>query len=31
MEEELAQLKLQDISGESRIPVLGKVRYEISG
>eukprot|EP00075_Anas_platyrhynchos_P039657 XP_027328910.1 bactericidal permeability-increasing protein-like [Anas platyrhynchos] len=31
LEEELAQLKLQDISGESRIPVLGKVRYEISG
>ncbi|KAM9178213.1 bactericidal permeability-increasing protein-like [Mergus octosetaceus] len=31
LEKELAQLKLQDISGESRIPVLGKVRYEISG
>lgn len=31
MEEELAQLKLQDISGESRIKILGKVRYEISG
>ncbi|XP_066834129.1 bactericidal permeability-increasing protein-like [Anser cygnoides] len=30
LEKELAQLKLQDISGESRIPVLGKVRYEIS-
>ncbi|XP_068556542.1 bactericidal permeability-increasing protein-like [Anas acuta] len=30
LEKELAQLKLQDISGESRIKVLGKVRYEIS-
>ncbi|XP_035199849.1 bactericidal permeability-increasing protein [Oxyura jamaicensis] len=30
LEKELAQLKLQDISGDSRIPIVGKVRYEIS-
>ncbi|NXS93015.1 BPI protein, partial [Jacana jacana] len=30
LEKELANVKLPDISGDSRIKVLGKVRYEIS-